>query len=108
MTSSEEKNTLSPPSDAQGINLDRVQRLVADLEQELAKAPADNPDLQDLRKEILTLKNVLGSPRVTHAVAGEELHSVRASLQKMTATIEGEVLKDSPYIAEIGRILGMV
>jgi hypothetical protein len=108
MTSSDEQNMLSQPAAPHGVDLERINRLVADLEQELAKAPTDSQDLQEVRNEIQTLKNLLGSSRGSHPVAGEELHTVRASIQKMTATIESEVLKDSPYIAEIGRILGMI
>lgn len=90
------------------FNLDRINRLISDLEQELANAPADTPHLQDLREEIETLKKVLQSPETRHGWIEDGLHSIQTSLRNMTATVEGEVLKDSPYIAEIGRILGMV
>ncbi len=107
MTSTE-KNTAPPATRHQEFNLERINRLISDLEQELANAPEDTPELQDLKEEIETLKNVLKSPKTKEGWIVDGLHTIRSALQKMAATVEGEVLKDSPYIAEIGRILGMV
>lgn len=90
------------------FSLERISRLVSDLEQELAKAPVDIPNVQELREEIKTLKHALASPEEKDEGIGEKLHEIRNAFQDLTARIEGEVLKDSPYIAEIGRILGMV
>jgi hypothetical protein len=89
----------------QEFSLERISRLVSELEQELAKAPGDIPHVQDLKDEIESLKHVLRSPEEKEE---PNLHAVREALQNITARLEGEVLKDSPYIAEIGRILGMV
>lgn len=109
MTTSQENNGISPSvSSDQEFSLERIDRLIADLERELANAPENTPNLQDLRGEIDTLKHVLKSSREKQGSIEEGLHSIRLRLQNMTATIEGEVLKDSPYIVEIGRILGMV
>lgn len=108
MTSSSENNTAPPATPRQGLDLERINRLISDLEQELANAPEDTPNLQDVKEEIETLKNVLKSPKTKEGWIAEGLHGIRASLQVMTARVEGEVLKDSPYIAEIGRILGLV
>jgi len=89
------------------ISLDRVRTLIAALETELTAANLPQDD--DIRKEIDTLKQMLASP--AHRDEGridEKLHTIRHGLREMTARVEGEVLKDSPYIAEIGRILGLV
>jgi hypothetical protein len=86
-----------------GINLEHVNRLIAALERELAKAGSDAPGVQDLKDEIETLKNVLRSPKIKPGWIREGLHSVRAGLE----SVQYEVLKDAPYVAEIGRILGM-
>jgi hypothetical protein len=102
------KNADSPTTPPREFNVERINSLISDLEQELAKAPKDDANLQDLREEIETLKNVLSSPKTKHGWIEEGLHSIQAALRKTAATVEGEVLKDSPYIAEIGRILGMV
>jgi hypothetical protein len=90
------------------FNLDRIHALVAELEKELANAPPGAADLQDLRDEIETLKNVLKSPKVKEGWILESLHSVRDSIEDITQKVEGKVLKDSHYVAEIGRILGLM
>lgn len=90
----------------QEVSLDRIHRLIADLERELARA--DIPQADDVRKEVDTLKQMLASPDKKEGWIQERLHAIRDGLQDVTARVEGEVLKDSPYIAEIGRILGLV
>lgn len=90
------------------FSLERVSRLVFELEQELAKAPPEIPNVQDLRQEIEALKHALASSEETDERIAQRLHTVRNALENVTARVEGEVLKDSPYIAEIGRILGLV
>lgn len=88
------------------VSLDRIRDLVADLERELARA--DIPQAHDIRKEIDTLKQMLEAPDRKEGWIQERLHAIRDGLQDMSARVEGEVLRDSPYIAEIGRILGLV
>lgn len=91
----------------ENFSLDRVRTLVAAMEQELAAAPADRQDVQALRQEIDHLKQLLATDS-EHGQVKEKLHTVRGTLQDMTARVESEVLQDSRYIAEIGRILGLV
>jgi len=88
------------------MNLERINLLVSDLEQELARAP-DREDVQRLRHELEVLRTALNAS-AGRTATDEEMHSARSSFQRMSAAVENEVLKDSPYIAEIGRILGMV
>ena len=85
------------------LDLARVNRLIADLDAEIAKAPPDAPGMQDLRDEIATLKNVLASPKTKHDWIEDGLHAVRDAAQ----AVRGEVMRESVYIAEIGRILGL-
>lgn len=108
MTSPEKPDAFPRTTQQQNLNVERINRLVADLEQELAKASGDTPHLQELKEEIETLKNMLRSPDTMHGGLSEGLHSTRTAFQKFTQTVEGEVLKDSPVIAEMGRILGLV
>ncbi|HEY4316010.1 MAG TPA: hypothetical protein VGN04_00255 [Herbaspirillum sp.] len=101
-------NNTTPPNDTRSsFNLERIHALIAELEIELANAPP-GADLQDVRDEIETLKNVLKSPKVKEGWIRESLQSVRNGIEDMTQTVEGTVLKDSPSIAEIGRILGLM
>lgn len=105
---SDNRTPATPAAQPHDFNLDRVSRLVADLEQELANAPPDLPNVRALKEEIETLKQVLAAPGDQEVLVREKLHSVHGSLQDMTARVESEVLKDTPYITEIGRILGLV
>lgn len=90
------------------LDAERINSLLFQLEQELGKLPADTPHLDNLRKDVNALKAALDVPGARQGALGEQAHSLRSSLQNMTATVEGEVLRDSAYIAELGRILGMV
>jgi hypothetical protein len=108
MTSNENRDQGSSAAQDHAFSLDRVRSLVAAMERELANAPADQPNVQALRQEIETLKQVLAEGGDQHVLVKEKLHTVRGTLQDMTARVESEVLQDSRYIAEIGRILGLV
>lgn len=85
------------------FDLQRVNRLVADLEGEIARAPADAPGVKDLREEIETLRALLNSPKTRHHWIADSLHAVRDAAQ----AVRGEVVRESVYLAEIGRILGL-
>jgi hypothetical protein len=60
-----------------------------------------------LRDEVETLKNVLNSPVRRHHWVRDGLSSIREALRNAMDRAVAEGLKDSQYIAEIGRILGM-
>lgn len=85
------------------FDLTRVNQLVADIEAELARAPVGSSELQDVRTEIETLKNVLKSPQAKPHGIRDSLHAVRKAMQ----AIRDEVATDSPFVAEIGHILGL-
>jgi hypothetical protein len=83
------------------IDLDKVAKLVDALEKDLAKAKPDEADIERLRAEIEAIRSLLRSPQPKqHSRVRDRLHSLRA-------TMEGEIWRDAPYLAEIGRILGM-
>lgn len=105
---STEKQVPQVPAQPGEFSLERIGNLVAALERELQNAPPDLPNAQALQQEIETLKQALASAENQQAVVKERLHSVRGTLQDMTARVENEVLQDSRYVAEIGRILGLV
>ena len=87
------------------VNLDEAAKLIAALEQDLQKVSGDSRDVQRLRDEVQTLKNVLNSPAPRHHWVAEGLHSIRAEFERaLDSTV---AVKGSQYIAEIGRILGL-
>jgi len=93
--------------DSGGINLKEAARLVADLERDLRRLSAGAADLQTVRDEVEALRSVLHSPAPRDKGLRPALHAVRQALERAIDTVEGEAIRDWPYIAEIGRILGM-
>jgi cell division septum initiation protein DivIVA len=91
----------------QHIDLDEVARLVEALEHDLKKLQGDSPDIQRLRDEIETLKNVLQSPVRRHHWVRDALHGIRERIDKALDAAVVEGVEVSRYIAEIGRILGL-
>ncbi len=89
------------------VDLAAVEKLVAELEADLKKMPDSSADVQRLRDEVATLKNVLNSPvRRPHWVK-EGLHGVRDVFERVTDEVVADGVKGSQYVAEIGRILGL-
>ena len=98
-------DSMNAPGGRENLKFDveRVNRLVADLAAEVERAPADAPGIQELREEIETLRAVLNSPRTRHHWIDESLHAVRDAAH----AVRGELVRDSVYVTEIGRILGL-
>ena len=94
-----------PASDE--VDLDEVARLVDALGRDLEKMPGDSPDVQRLRDEVQTLKNVLDSPIRRHHWVRDGLHSIREGFESAVDNAVAKAAKSGQYIAEIGRILGL-
>lgn len=90
------------------FSLDRIRRLVSDLEQELAVAPADSPRVQALKAELAALKQSIDETDIESPQVKAQLKGTHGVLDDLMASVEGEILRDTPYLAEIGRILGLV
>jgi len=88
---------------SQEVDLEAVEKLIRELERDLTKVRGGSRDVQALRDEVETLKNVLSSPIRRHHWVREGLHGMRKAIEN----VETYGLKASQYIAEIGRILGM-
>jgi hypothetical protein len=91
----------------QQIDFEEVSKLVHALERDLAQVRKGSRDVQLLRDEVETLKNVLNSPIRRHHWVREGLHAVREAAEDGLETALADGLKAGQYIAEIGRILGM-
>ena len=89
------------------IDLDEVAKLLEALEQDLANVQGSEKDIQRLKDEVQTLKNVLMSPVRRHHWVRDGLHGIRDVFENALDTAVAKGLKGSQYIAEIGRILGM-
>ena len=95
------------PEHSGEIDFEEVTKLVHAIERDLAKVQKGSSDVQLLRDEVETLKNVLSSPIRRHHWVREGLHALRMAFQEGLETVTADGLKASRYIAEIGRILGM-
>lgn len=90
------------------FSLNRIRQLVSDLEQELAAAPADSPRVQALKIELEALKHALAENDTTSPEVAKQLKGTHSVLDDLMANVEGEILRDTPYLAEMGRILGLM
>lgn len=90
------------PNDREGrqIDLDEVEKLIHALERDLQKVRGSSADIQRVRDEVETLKNVLKSPVRRHHWVRDALHDIREGMVAEGAEV-------SRYVAEIGRILGL-
>ena len=95
-----------PPHPA--ASLERVSALVSDLEQELSLVSIDSLKLKALKDEITTLKSTLQAVDMPSEGWQHQLKSTHSRLDDFIASIEGEALKDTPYLTEMARILGLV
>jgi hypothetical protein len=90
------------------FSLERIQILLSDLEQELASIPATSARVQALKAEIDALKQTLSSSTSDMPKVAQQLKGTHNALDDLVASIEGEILRDTPYVAEMGRILGLM
>ena len=95
------------PGGSAEIDFEEVTKLVHALESDLAQVRKGSRDVQLLRDEVETLKNVLNSPIRRHHWVREGLHALRKAFEEGLEAVAADGLKASQYIAEIGRILGM-
>ena len=96
------------PSAANAPSLERISRLISDLEQELSLAAADSPRVMALKEELALLKRTLSASDSEAEQLRRQLQGTHGKLGDLVASVEGEVLKDTPYLTELGRILGLV
>lgn len=89
------------------IDLDEVAKLIEALERDLQKVRGSSADIQRLRDEVETLKNVLRSPVRRHHWVRDALHDIRERFDDTLDAAVADGMEVSRYVAEIGRILGM-
>jgi len=86
----------------------RLKQILAELEQALQNIPPESPQAITLQQDFLVLKGHLEQPEVHSSVLHEQIDKTRDSASDLLQSVEGAILKESPYLAEIGRILGMI
>ena len=95
-------------SSANGSSLERISRLISDLEQELSTASPDSPKVKALKEELALLKRTISASDSEAEQLRLQLHGTHGKLGDLVASVEGEVLRDTRYLTELGRILGLV
>jgi hypothetical protein len=93
--------------DEKKVDLEGVSKLIEALEHDLARVRSGSQDIQRLRDEVETLKQVLNAPIQKHHWIRDGLQSIHDALDKTMDTAIADGVKASQYISEIGRILGM-
>jgi cell division septum initiation protein DivIVA len=102
------KSDLDSTRDTTGeIDLDEVATLIDALERDLQKIQGNSAEVQRLRDEVQTLKNLLQSPVRRHHWVRDALHGIREGVDGALDSAVAGGVQASRYIAEIGRILGM-
>ena len=101
--------TTSKPTDdrTREIDLDEVASLIEALERDLQKLQGDLRDVQRLRDEVETLKNLLQSPVRRHHWVRDALHGIRDGFDDALDATKAGGVEVSRHLAEIGRILGL-
>jgi len=89
------------------INLEEAGRLIDELERDLAKVRGGSADVQRLRDEVETLRNVLNSPVRRDSWVTDSLHAIREQLDETVDEAVYEGMTISRYVTEVARILGL-
>ena len=89
------------------IDLKEAARLVAALQRDLKKVSHGTGDLQRLRDEVHSLEKLLESGAPGQGPVRDALHRVHSALQRGMQSVRGEASRDWPYLAAIGRMLGL-
>jgi hypothetical protein len=98
---------MSKNDSGKNIDLEQAAKLIHELERDLAKVQGGAADVQRLRDEVETLRNLLNSPVQRHHWVSDSLHDIRSLLDQTVdeAVYEGTTI--SRYAADIARILGL-
>lgn len=89
------------------VNLDEAQKLVEQLERDLARVRAGAGDVETLRQEVEALRGVLSADTPEHDHVRARLHGVKSSLEEVGETLYEDAVKLGDYLARIGRMLGL-
>lgn len=90
------------------MNLNEVNKLIAQLEQDLSKVEGGSSDLKGLRAELEALKRAVASSEPPHhGPVRDALASLESSIDSTARTARADAIKAAPYVTWIGRILGL-
>jgi hypothetical protein len=73
------------------LHPDKIDALLADLEEQVGKLPADSPATQDLRQEIETFRAMVESLHANHGWSHENFRSMRRTVQEIAERLKGRL-----------------
>ena len=89
------------------IDIDEARKLVHALEADLDRFQDGSADLETLRNEVETLRDVLQAPDPGHGWVRDALESIHSGIQEGVDTAKLDAIIAGRYIASIGRMLGL-
>lgn len=89
------------------IDIDEARKLVHALEKDLDRVQQGSADIQTLRDEVETLRNVLEAPDPGHSWVRDALESIHSSIAEGVDTAKLDAIVAGRYITAIGKMLGL-
>ena len=89
------------------IDIDEARKLVHALEADLDRFQDGSTDLETLRNEVETLRDVLQAPDPGHRWVKEALEDIRTSIQHGADTAKLDAIVAGRYVASLGKMLGL-
>lgn len=89
------------------IDIDEARKLVHALEKDLDRVQQGSADIQTLRDEVETLRNVLEAPDPGHNWVRDALEGIHASIAEGVDSAKLDAIVAGRYIAAIGKMLGL-
>ena len=89
------------------IDIEEARKLAHALERDLDKVQGGTADIQTLRDEVETLRNVLQAPDPGHSWVRDALEGLHSSIQEGVDTAKLDAIIAGRYIAAIGKMLGL-
>lgn len=87
------------------LDIAAISRMIGALSNALAVAK--HPDLDDLKSEVETIRQLLAAPKRKHSWIAEGLGSVRRILEETAGHLAAEGIKAAPYVDQITQFLGL-
>lgn len=101
---------VQPLASPQTVNYDKldiaaVSTLIGDLSNTLSVAK--NPELEELKSEVETVRQLLAAPKKKTSWVAESLGSIRRILEEAAGHLAAEGIKATPYVDQIAKLLGL-
>lgn len=93
---------------AQPTHHQRLLETANKFEEELKQLSGDKLEVQQLQADFARLKAQISEPEPHAGSVREALEALRASAHETAEAVETRVIRDSVYLTELGRIVGLL